>query len=105
MGVTKWLTQACTIPIVNGIRSSRDSGLCLQASGEQTLLSIELCIVSGKFAMGIGSWDSGLRLWRPVSTHCSVSCVCSFKSIHYGDWFTGFGILPLDVRGSNTARH
>ena len=34
--------------------------------------------------MGIRSWGSGFRLWRPVSTHFSVNWVGSFKSSHMG---------------------
>ena len=50
---------------------------------------------------GIQDFASG----RPASTHCSVNCVCSFKSIHYVAWFMGFGMSPLSVRQAHTAQH
>ena len=81
---------------------AQELGFCLWASGEQTLLGIELCILfqvnsPRKSVLGIQDFASG----RAASTHCSVNCVCNFRSIG----FMGFGILPLGTRGSNTARH
>ena len=81
---------------------AQELGFRLWASGEQTLLGIELCILFQVNSLrgsvhGIQDFASG----RAASTHCSVNCVCSFRSIGV----MGFGILPLGTRGSNTARH
>jgi hypothetical protein len=81
--------------IVNGIWW--DKGLCLWASGEQTLLSIELCIQFQVNSLrglvhGIQDFASG----RSTSKNCSVNCVCSCQvnSLHglvHGIWDVASG--------------
>ena len=49
---------------------------------------------------GIQDFTSGL----PGSTQIlALKCVCSFRSIHYGVWFMGFGIFAPGRPGINTA--
>ena len=117
MGIRSWDSGFClwhpvsTHFSVNWVGSfkSRHTGIGAQelgyrlwASGEQTLLGIELCILFQVNSLrgpvhGIQDFASG----RAASTYCSVNCVCSFRSIG----FMGFGIFPLGTRGSNTAWH
>jgi hypothetical protein len=75
-------------------------GFRLWASGEQTLLSNELCMqFLGQFIMGISSRDSGFASGCPGSKHCSaMNCVHSFGSMHHGERFTGFRV-PLWASG------
>ena len=80
---------------------AQELGSRLWASGEQTLLGIELCILfqvnsPRKSVLGIQDFAPG----RAASTHCSVNCVCNFR-----DRLTGFGILPQSVQVAHTARH
>ena len=49
------------------------------------------------------SWD--LASGRPGSKHCSaLNCVYCFRSIHHGNQFLGFRILPLGMRRTHTAQ-
>ena len=73
-------------------------GHCLWASGEQTLLSIELRIQFQLNSLwrsfhGIQDFASGIRIWDVASGHpgikhrLALNCVCSFL----GQFITGIG--------------